>query len=67
MRVDSERGRALLTELHEVAADLQDEIDQMPDGSVGAKRKAKLRTTLILDVGVALSIRYPLGTNDVAT
>ena len=47
-------------DLHEIVLDIDDEIDMMPEGSAGAARLKKLRAAIVLDVGLSLSIRYPL-------
>lgn len=60
-RVDAKRGREILTGLHDIARDLQDEIDLLPHGSAGAVRLEKLRNSIIMDACIPLAPRYPLG------
>lgn len=59
-RINNKQGREIYSGLHQIARDLQDEIDMLPVGSVGAKRLERLRTAIILDVGAHLATRYPL-------
>lgn len=60
-RISRSEGRDIVTSLHEIARDLQDELDLLPAGSVGAERLGALRTSIIMDVCIPLAVRYPLG------